>query len=296
MRSVVVIAVLLAASAALAQQPVATTGGIRGTVRDRMTRAPLPDVGLQFESPSLNGVQAVVSDDLGAYMLHGLPPGSYKITVTVGHRTFTRETLIYVGKLVELDIKVDLDPELKIHSPVIDIGGKTGITIDDTYTRNIPVRRFAAVEVVKTTPLPVPAPPRTREGRLGIAARSAVGVRRIAGDLERAPLGVDLEAAYSISRRTELVLEARYGIERDTGVRAFRVSPGARVFLGDHLFVQSSVSLDVVHEFGLRTAQGLWLDLTGTLAVQAVVAQRIEVSDRFVLSLDAGLGVQARFR
>src|SRR3954469_18767179 len=95
-----------------------------------------------------------------------------------------------------------------------------------------------------------------RKGQFGLSARFGLGFRAIktpsnqdyCGTVDtsaqygyapvcvgRAPLGLDLEAAYGVAQSIELLLELRLGLEKDFGAtpasegpRPFHLSPGVR--------------------------------------------------------------------
>src|SRR5262249_10238984 len=109
---------------------------------------------------ALQGEQVVITDETGQYFITSLPPGTYTLTVYYNNNTFARgNVLIQVGKEAVVNVTVDsaaAGPEGKPKGEVIEISGsapiidqgstKTGITLTDDYTRNIPTgRTFGAV-------------------------------------------------------------------------------------------------------------------------------------------------------
>lgn len=101
-----------------------TTGQIEGVVIDA-TGAVLPGVTLTFTSPALVGSKVVVSEGNGAFVVPGLPPGSYKIEAVLdGFITVVVENIdIKPGSVIKPNIK--MSPGLSeqvtvIASPVID--------------------------------------------------------------------------------------------------------------------------------------------------------------------------------
>ena len=68
---------LLFASVASAQ----TTGTVLGVVTDASTGKPVAGAVIIATSPALQGEQAAVTDNNGAFRLPQLPPGEYKLAV-----------------------------------------------------------------------------------------------------------------------------------------------------------------------------------------------------------------------
>src|SRR5690242_20046994 len=91
----VVLACALAASTAFAQGGGAsTTGTINGKISDS-SGAVLPGVTVNATSPSMMGVQTVVSDTGGSYRFPALPPGTYNLSFELpGFNTLKREGII----------------------------------------------------------------------------------------------------------------------------------------------------------------------------------------------------------
>ena len=131
----------------------ATVGSLRGVVRDKGTGEPAVGATLVATSPSLLGEQVAVSEDGGQYFLTSLPPGLYVITVYYADQQFSRgNVLIQVGKEAVVNMAVDSGSssgkargEVIVLSgtvPIVDQGStKTGLTITEDYTRNIPTAR-----------------------------------------------------------------------------------------------------------------------------------------------------------
>ena len=77
--------------AAVAAAQGVQTGELIGTVKssDGLT---LPGATITAQSPALQGVQTVVSDENGAYALRALPPGPYQVTFELGSREASAPT------------------------------------------------------------------------------------------------------------------------------------------------------------------------------------------------------------
>jgi TonB dependent receptor/Carboxypeptidase regulatory-like domain len=130
-----------------------TEGSLRGQVRDKGASEPAVGATVVATSPALQGEQVVITDDTGQYFITALPPGVYTLTVYYNDVTYSRgNVLVQVGKEVVINISVNTadatgKPKGEViniqgAAPIIDQGStKTGVTIGDDYTRNIPVGR-----------------------------------------------------------------------------------------------------------------------------------------------------------
>jgi hypothetical protein len=131
----------------------ATVGGLRGQIRDRAAGEAAVGATIVATSPALQGEQVVIADENGAYFITSLPPGVYTLTVYYNDATFSRSNvLVQVGKEAVVNVTVDSGAatgkpkgeviEIKGTAPIIDQGStKTGITVTDDYTRNVPTGR-----------------------------------------------------------------------------------------------------------------------------------------------------------
>jgi len=136
----------------------ATVGSLRGLIRDKANGEPAVGATVVATSPALQGEQVVITDETGQYFVTSLSPGIYTLTVYYNDATFSRSNvLIQIGKEAVVNITVSSlqdsgKPKGEIinivgTAPIVDQGStKTGITITDDFTRNIPVgRTFGAV-------------------------------------------------------------------------------------------------------------------------------------------------------
>ncbi|NVB81897.1 MAG: TonB-dependent receptor [Kofleriaceae bacterium] len=136
----------------------ATNGSLRGTIKDKNGGDNAIGATVVATSPALQGEQVVITDENGQYFITSLPPGVYTLTVYYNDATFSRgNVLIQVGKEALVNVTVDTGsaagkPKGEVinisgSAPIVDQGStKTGLTITDDYTRNIPVgRTFGAV-------------------------------------------------------------------------------------------------------------------------------------------------------
>jgi hypothetical protein len=95
------LAVLLATTPALAQGR--QTAVLTGTVTSS-DAATVPGATVTITSTALQGVQTAVTDDNGVYVLRGVPPGRYTVSVELsGLSTFTRELDVPLGQTVTVD-------------------------------------------------------------------------------------------------------------------------------------------------------------------------------------------------
>jgi hypothetical protein len=168
----------------------------------------------------------------------------------------------------------------------------------------------------------------SHKGQFGLSARVAAGVRAIAtyekttfcgSEVEdrvctgRAPMSLDLEAAYGVATSIEVTLELRIGIESDFGTapgtegpRPLSISPGARFFFSEakrtKLFVQPALVFDFAdygqsggNDFGVRGIEGVWIDLHRSYGLYLYVGETIEFSRWLSGGFEVGVGFQGRY-
>lgn len=85
-----------------------STGGIKGLVLDATTRRPVPDVIVAMTSPSLQGLQEVMTDQSGGYQCSGLPVGTY----TASYNGADYEPCAKHGLKIESGKTIDVNVEL----------------------------------------------------------------------------------------------------------------------------------------------------------------------------------------
>ncbi len=135
----------------------------------------------------------------------------------------------------------------------------------------------------------------------------------------RSPFAVDFELGYGIGRKIDAFIEMRLGLESDfgmsqsdtTGTHQFHLSPGARFFFSDagstKLFTTAQVVLDTTGyknlaggtlsaDFGFRNMNGLWIDLDRAYGFYVFVGEEATFSRWLRFELDAGIGIQGRYR
>jgi len=133
----------------------ATVGSLRGIIKDKSSGDPALGATVVATSPALVGEQVVLTEADGTYFISALPPGLYTLTIYYENKTFSRgNVLIQLGKEAVVNVTVDPKAGAPVGSgagetiiisgtaPIIDQGStKTGVTITDDYTRNIPTGR-----------------------------------------------------------------------------------------------------------------------------------------------------------
>jgi len=135
----------------------------------------------------------------------------------------------------------------------------------------------------------------------------------------RTPFSIDLELGYGVSRKIDVFLELRLGLEADfgasqsdaEGTRQFHISPGARFFYADagssKLFTTAQVVFDtsgyrdlsggkLATDFGIRNMNGLWFDLDKAYGFYFFVGETATFSRWLRFELEAGIGFQGRYR
>ena len=87
-------------------------GNPTGTISGRVTGqdgAALPGVTVTATSPSLQGPRAVVTNDVGDYIIPFLPPGDYTLTFAMqGFESASQKTLVTAAATVPLDAKLQV--------------------------------------------------------------------------------------------------------------------------------------------------------------------------------------------
>jgi hypothetical protein len=170
----------------------ATGGVIWGTVTDE-TGAALPGATVTAESASLMGKQEAVTNDAGVYRFPSLPPGEFKLTVSLpGFSTLVRDGIRISGgftSTVDLQLKVStLEETVQVvgASPVVDA---VNTRLQTTFTK----------EAINSLPL-------TREIWSVLAASPAIQMSRI--DVGGSTAGTQTGyRSYGISSQNEIVVE-----------------------------------------------------------------------------------------
>jgi hypothetical protein len=99
---VLLVVLALSSAAPLAAQGL-QTGVITGTVTSTDGLS-LPGATVTVESPALQGTREAVTDVNGNYVIRGLPPGEYLVTVALsGMGTHTEKTVVALGRTTQKD-------------------------------------------------------------------------------------------------------------------------------------------------------------------------------------------------
>ena len=93
------------------------SGGIRGVVRDLASKELLPGAVVAATTPALRDARMAIADDDGAYLLPGLPPGTYTLSVYYhlvdrGNIELRRSNITIAAgeiKVVDLDLDAETD-------------------------------------------------------------------------------------------------------------------------------------------------------------------------------------------
>ena len=135
----------------------------------------------------------------------------------------------------------------------------------------------------------------------------------------RAPFSMDFELGYGLARRIDVFAELRVGIESDFGTvagltagpRMLHLSPGARFFFSDARSSKLFTTAQAVFDFsgykdaggagrgtdlGVRNLNGLWFDLEQAYGFYAYIGETATFSRWLRFELEAGIGVQGRYR
>jgi hypothetical protein len=135
----------------------------------------------------------------------------------------------------------------------------------------------------------------------------------------RVPVSLDLTVSYGVRPRIELMLEMRFGLERDfgststsggDGPRLRHYSPGARFYFNEmgimKFFSTAQVSLDATGyedgagdsrgmDFALRNANGIFLDFHDAYSAYAFFGEELAFKRWLEAGLEVGFGIQGRY-
>jgi len=123
-----------------------TAGAIQGVVTDKASGEALAGVTVVATSPALQGTASAITEADGTYKITNLPPGSYVVTFYYADITVRRTNVqVSISKVTPAFVKIDQN---QAQGEVIEIKGtpnidttstSQGVTLDQNYTRNIPV-------------------------------------------------------------------------------------------------------------------------------------------------------------
>ncbi len=124
------------------------TGSLKGQVTDT-EGFPLPGAFVYINSPSMLDIKTYITSETGVIKFHGLPPGTYKVTVEMpGFKTVNIEDIIiHAGMTVKIRITMEIttieeETTVKIPSPMANPeSAKTAVIIEEDLIRRIPIER-----------------------------------------------------------------------------------------------------------------------------------------------------------
>jgi outer membrane receptor protein involved in Fe transport len=139
---------LVASLGATTAHAQSSAGAVKGRVLDAATGQPLGGVTIVATSPSLQGSQSELTDDLGVYEINNLPPGLYEIVFYYGDIKVRKpEVRVVIGATTPVHLKLDTGQAggevitIVQKAPAIDSGStKQGVKLDQEYLQNIPQR------------------------------------------------------------------------------------------------------------------------------------------------------------
>ncbi len=143
-RSHLVILLPLLGCALAAQDP---RGSIVGQVSDS-TGAAVPNAAIRFTHADTNVTTTATSNAAGAYEMHYLPIGRYRLaTDRAGFKSWTRSDIeIHLGGRLQLDIRLEVGQvtetvDVSAQAPVLETTtGSVGQVIDSKQIANMPIR------------------------------------------------------------------------------------------------------------------------------------------------------------
>jgi len=134
-------------------------GKIVGTVSDEKGEL-LPGVNVELSGPSIMGRRATVTSARGGYVFLNVPPGKFKVTVTLpGFKTYVQEDLILgAGSSLEINPVLQVGPieeqiTVLAASPIVDVKTSTvDSRLESTMLAKLPSTRDAFYDMAVMTP------------------------------------------------------------------------------------------------------------------------------------------------
>ncbi len=148
------VAVLLAATGAIAQGR--QTAVITGTVTSS-DGASVPGATVTVTSPVLQGAQTAVTDLNGVYVLRGLPPGAYAVSVELaGLSTYRTEVQVPLGQTVTVDATLQIAGvaeavTVAAEAPVV-TNPTVGANVDARTVNMLPLATRRPVDIALLSP------------------------------------------------------------------------------------------------------------------------------------------------
>jgi len=125
----------------------------------------------------------------------------------------------------------------------------------------------------------------------------------------RAPMFLDLQPSFGIEQSWDIIVDLRLGLEKDFNTfRPFFVMPGFRYWLESESHVKFFTTVQFVYDgteqqptskhkrsdFGFRNSNGLMIEVMRNLGVYFQVGETLGFVRWFSVTVDGGIGVQAR--
>jgi|GEM_PF-1770865 len=125
----------------------------------------------------------------------------------------------------------------------------------------------------------------------------------------RAPLFLDLQPSFGIEQSWDILVDLRLGLEKDFNTfRPFFVMPGFRYWLESETHVKFFTTLQFMYDgtdqqpttkhkrsdFGFRNSNGLMIEVMRNLGIYFQVGETLGFVRWFSITVDGGIGVQAR--
>jgi len=125
----------------------------------------------------------------------------------------------------------------------------------------------------------------------------------------RAPMFLDLQPSFGIEQSWDIIVDLRLGLERDFNTfRPFFVMPGFRYWLESESHVKFFTTVQFVYDgtgqqpttkhtrsdFGFRNSNGLMIEVMRNLGIYFQVGETLGFVRWFSITVDGGIGVQAR--
>ncbi len=157
-----------------------TTGTILGTVRDT-AGGPMPGVGVQISSASLQGVRTATTEGDGRFRFPALPPGVYTVKASLaGFHDAEKEATVTLDATVTADFT--LEPELQESvavtgsAPLVDTTSTTtGTSYTSRVITHLPVARNYA-DIVRSNPGVLPDTGETQGRSLALSIYGSTSV------------------------------------------------------------------------------------------------------------------------
>ncbi|HEY6555228.1 MAG TPA: TonB-dependent receptor, partial [Vicinamibacteria bacterium] len=136
-----------------------TTGTIAGVLKDG-SGAVLPGVTVSVTGPNIVGTQTAVTNEVGSYRVHNLPPGEYQVSFSLtGFKTINRRAVrVSLGHQAEENASLEVSQrqdaiDVVAESSVVDTtSNELGSNYDREWVDNAPLKRFSFFDLVAAAP------------------------------------------------------------------------------------------------------------------------------------------------